>query len=205
MNTYTYLILLMFAIIFVIATVFFENRGAVRPWSFLGGAIASAVSVLTYLLLVEGIKSILGENYNYFSYLISFILALSLWYFFDTKGIIPVHKNTYTENSIGANIGSESTYRQTTSSSPVPTSYPTTKPEPEGAIAKPSASVSLKELKDGLAKINELFDKLDESLAHGEITEDKYKELTEEYRVEADNLKNQIAEKKFVHVGLNKD
>lgn len=68
----------------------------------------------------------------------------------------------------------------------------------EEAIAKPSAGVSLKELNDKLDQINEIFDKLDESLAHGEINEAKYKELTEKYRVEADSLKNQIAKKKFM-------
>lgn len=71
-------------------------------------------------------------------------------------------------------------------------------PVNEPVIAKPSASVSLQELKDELAKINVLHDELDETLAHGEITEAKYKELVEKYRVEADNLKNQIAEKKFI-------
>lgn len=68
----------------------------------------------------------------------------------------------------------------------------------EEAIAKPSAGVSLKELNDKLDHINEIFDKLDESLAHGEINEAKYKELTEKYRVETDSLKNQIAKKKFM-------
>lgn len=81
-------------------------------------------------------------------------------------------------------------------SSPVPTSYSAIKPKE--VIAKPSASVSLQELKDELAKINKLCDELDETLAHGEITEAKYKELTEKYKAEADSVKNQIAKKKFV-------
>ncbi|MFZ2412502.1 MAG: hypothetical protein WAW23_13090, partial [Candidatus Methanoperedens sp.] len=68
----------------------------------------------------------------------------------------------------------------------------------EEAIAKPSVGVSLKELNDRLNQINALFDKLDESLVHGEITEAKYKELTEKYRAEVDSLKDQIAEKKFM-------
>lgn len=68
----------------------------------------------------------------------------------------------------------------------------------EEAIAKPSAGVSLKELNDKLDHINEIFDKLDESLVHGEINEAKYKELTEKYRAETDSLKNQIAKKKFM-------
>jgi len=68
----------------------------------------------------------------------------------------------------------------------------------EEAVAKPSAGDSLKELNDRLNKITALCDKLDESLAQGEITEAKYKELTEKYRAEADSLKDQIAEKKFM-------
>ncbi len=68
----------------------------------------------------------------------------------------------------------------------------------EEAVAKPSMGVSLKELNDRLDQITALFDKLDESLAQGEITEAKYKELTEKYRAEADSLKDQIAEKKFM-------
>ncbi len=71
-------------------------------------------------------------------------------------------------------------------------------PVNETVIVKPSTTVSLQELKDELAKINEVRDELDETLAQGEITEAKYKELVEKYRVEADNLKNQIADKKFM-------
>jgi len=68
----------------------------------------------------------------------------------------------------------------------------------EEAVAKPSAGASLKELNDRLDQINEIFNKLDESLAQGEINEAKYKELTEKYRAEADSLKDQIAKKKFM-------
>ncbi len=56
----------------------------------------------------------------------------------------------------------------------------------------------LKELKDRLSKINSLLDKLDERLVGGELSEAKYKELSEKYRKEADNLKNQITEKELL-------
>jgi len=61
----------------------------------------------------------------------------------------------------------------------------------------------LKRLKDRLGKITQLLDKLDQRLAQGEITEAKYKELSEQYGAEADSLKNQIAEKELMQeVGL---
>ena len=61
----------------------------------------------------------------------------------------------------------------------------------------------MKELKDRLSKINELLDKLDEKLVQGEITETKYKELSDKYRLEGDSLKNQITEKELLQeVGL---
>lgn len=60
-----------------------------------------------------------------------------------------------------------------------------------------------KVLKERLNKLNQLLDKLDERLATGEIGEAKYKELAEKYKAEAENLKNQIAEKELLHeVGL---
>ncbi|MGB8217959.1 MAG: hypothetical protein WCE94_11730 [Candidatus Methanoperedens sp.] len=61
----------------------------------------------------------------------------------------------------------------------------------------------LKELKNRLTKINSLLDKLDERLVEGELSEAKYKELSEKYRIEADSLKNEIAEKELLQdVGL---
>lgn len=64
----------------------------------------------------------------------------------------------------------------------------------------------LKELKDRVTKINSLLDKLDERLVEGELSEAKYKELSEKYRIEADSLKNQIAEKELLQeVGLKAD
>ncbi|MGB8217958.1 MAG: zinc ribbon domain-containing protein [Candidatus Methanoperedens sp.] len=61
----------------------------------------------------------------------------------------------------------------------------------------------LKELKERCSKINALLDKLDERLVQGELSEAKYKELTEKYKGEADCLKNEIAEKELLQdVGL---
>ncbi len=62
-------------------------------------------------------------------------------------------------------------------------------------IDRSMKDIPVEELKEKLGKTNELLDKLDEMLAVGEITEAKYKELKEKYRVETDSLKNQMAEK----------
>jgi uncharacterized membrane protein len=57
--------------------------------------------------------------------------------------------------------------------------------------------------KEKLNKINALLEKLDERLAQGEITESRYNELCEQYRDEAERLKNQITEKELMkEVGL---
>jgi len=86
----------------------------------------------------------------------------------------------------------------------MPAPYPATK-KPQEARAEPSAN-ELKELKEKLSKTNQLLDKLDERLAQGELTEAKYKELSEKYRAEADKLKNLIAEKELLdEVGLKDD
>lgn len=83
---------------------------------------------------------------------------------------------------------------------PVP-AYPAA-PKPQEPAAKPHAN-ELKELKEKLSKTNQLLDKLDERLVNGELTEAKYKELAGKYKAEADNLKNQIAEKELLgEVGL---
>ena len=63
--------------------------------------------------------------------------------------------------------------------------------------------VAIKGQKDRLGKINALLDKLDERLVQGEITEARYKELCEQYRAEADSLKNQVTEQELMQeVGL---
>ncbi len=66
-----------------------------------------------------------------------------------------------------------------------------------------SETYEIKEQKERLSKINELLDRLDEKLAQGEITEAKYRELSERYKAEADGLKNLITEKELMQdVGL---
>ncbi len=84
----------------------------------------------------------------------------------------------------------------------IPAPYPAETRKPQETKAELSAS-KLTEVKGRLSKINELLDKLDERLAQGEITEAKYKELSEKYRAEADSLKNLISEKELMdEVGL---
>ena len=64
----------------------------------------------------------------------------------------------------------------------------------------------IKKLKDRVSKINELLDKLDEKLVHGDITEAKYQELSDKYKAEGDSLKNQIVETELLQeVGLNEE
>lgn len=64
----------------------------------------------------------------------------------------------------------------------------------------------LKDIKERLTRTHLLFDKLDEKLAIGEISELQYMQLTEKYKVEAENLKNQITEKELLQeVGLEVD
>ncbi len=67
-----------------------------------------------------------------------------------------------------------------------------------------SETYEIKEQKERLSKINELLDRLDEKLAQSEITEAKYRELSERYKAEADGLKNLITEKELMQdVGLS--
>ncbi|MDD5472587.1 MAG: hypothetical protein PHU34_00400 [Candidatus Methanoperedens sp.] len=72
---------------------------------------------------------------------------------------------------------------------------------------KPEATVDdLKKLKEKLNKINSLLEKLDERLAQGEMTEARYKELSRQYKAEAENLKNLVTEKELMQeVGLKTD
>lgn len=61
----------------------------------------------------------------------------------------------------------------------------------------------LNELKAKFNKTNKLLEKLDKRVALGEISEVQYKNLSEKYIAEAENLKNQIAEKELLQeVGL---
>ncbi|MCZ7382002.1 MAG: hypothetical protein O8C64_10615 [Candidatus Methanoperedens sp.] len=96
--------------------------------------------------------------------------------------------------------------KNTTTPAPTPApmrprtiAYPAVPQKPEVAVDES------KGLKEKLSKINQLLDKLDEMLAQGEITESKYRELSEKYKAESDSLKNRIAEKELLdEVGLKK-
>ncbi|MDP2845866.1 MAG: hypothetical protein Q8N79_07330, partial [Candidatus Methanoperedens sp.] len=80
---------------------------------------------------------------------------------------------------------------------PMTAQLPVTPERPEVAID------DLKKQKEKLNRIKELLEKLDERLAQGDITEGRYKELSEQYRDEAEKLKNMITEKELLkEVGL---
>ena len=80
-----YLILFIFAIGFVLASVFFEKRGAMYPWSLVGGAIASAILAFIITASVGGIKYIwetglggLSTDTAFYALSISIILSMVL-------------------------------------------------------------------------------------------------------------------------------
>ncbi len=61
----------------------------------------------------------------------------------------------------------------------------------------------MKSHKDKIDKINALLDKLDERLAGGEISEARYKEISDRYKAEAEKLKDHLAEQELMNeVGL---
>ncbi len=81
-----YLILFIFAIGFVIASVFFEKRGAIFPWSLVGGAIASACIAFIITASIGGIKYVLEKGPSslstdtvFYSLSISIILSMILF------------------------------------------------------------------------------------------------------------------------------
>jgi hypothetical protein len=80
-----YLILFVFAIGFVIASVFFEKRGAIYPWSLVGGAVASAILAFIITASVGGITYIwekglggLSTDSAFYALSISIILSMIL-------------------------------------------------------------------------------------------------------------------------------
>ncbi len=80
-----YLIAFIFAIGFVLASVFFEKRGALYPWSLVGGAIASAILAFIITASVGGIKYItekglggLSTDSAFYGVSISIILSMIL-------------------------------------------------------------------------------------------------------------------------------
>ena len=54
-----YVIIFVFAIMFVVASVFFEKRGAEYPWFLIGGGIASACLVFIITASIGGIRYVL--------------------------------------------------------------------------------------------------------------------------------------------------
>ncbi len=263
-----YIILLIFAIFFVIFSIFLEERGGVYPWFLLGGAITSVCYTFIFTSAIVGIRYISKKGFGlstdtvFYAIIICIILSMILFNFarhniFMSNTQIPIKndpsliKSDEKTNLITTEpekpIGESRTSRE-----PIPDKVklfvwnrdggrcvncgsnekleydhiiPLSKggsntarniqllcencnrskganignePVNEPVIAKPSAIVSLQELKDELAKINERRDELEETFINGEITEAKYKELDKKYRIEADNLKNQIAKKKYM-------
>lgn len=87
-----------------------------------------------------------------------------------------------------------------------PAPAPMTAPRPVTPVTpvRPEAAIDdLKKQKEKLNRIKALLEKLDERLAQGDITEGRYKELSEQYREEAEKLKNMITEKELLkEVGL---
>gem|GEM_PF-573147 len=81
-----YIILLMFAIGFVLASVFYEKRGAIYPWLFVGGAVTSMGLVFIITAIVGGIKYVLEKGFTglgtdtvFYSLSICIILSMILY------------------------------------------------------------------------------------------------------------------------------
>ena len=51
----TPLIFLIFAVLFILGTTFFEGRGAVHPWSLIGGAVSSIAITFIVMSITGGI------------------------------------------------------------------------------------------------------------------------------------------------------
>ena len=78
-----YLILFIFSIGFVIASVFFEKRGAIFPWSLVGGGIASAIIAFIISASVGGMRYIWAKGLGGLSadttfYALSICIILSM-------------------------------------------------------------------------------------------------------------------------------
>ncbi|MBE0521507.1 MAG: heat-shock protein [Candidatus Methanoperedenaceae archaeon] len=81
----TYILLFVFSIVFVMASVFFEKRGAEYPWFLIGGGIASACVVFLITASVGGILYVrekgfegLGIETIFYSLSICMILSMIL-------------------------------------------------------------------------------------------------------------------------------
>ncbi|MDL5503321.1 MAG: hypothetical protein QSU88_08895, partial [Candidatus Methanoperedens sp.] len=54
----------MFSILFVLASVFYEKRGALYPWFLLGGAVASACLVFIIAAIIGGLRYVLEKGFT---------------------------------------------------------------------------------------------------------------------------------------------
>jgi hypothetical protein len=81
-----YVILLMFAIGFVLASVFYEKRGALYPWLLVGGAVTSLGVVFIITAIIGGISYVLEKGFTrlgtdtvFYSLSICIILSMILY------------------------------------------------------------------------------------------------------------------------------
>jgi len=59
-----YVLLFIFAILFVLASVSYEKRGALYPWFLLGGAVASACFVFIITAIIGGLRYVLEKGFT---------------------------------------------------------------------------------------------------------------------------------------------
>ncbi len=85
-----YVLFFMFAILFVLASVFYEKRGAVYPWFLLGGAVASACLVFMIAAIIGGLRYVLEKGFTglgtdtvFYSLSICIILSMILYNQYD--------------------------------------------------------------------------------------------------------------------------
>lgn len=86
-----YVILFIFAIVFVIASVFYEKRGAIYPWFLLGGAVASACFAFIITAIIGGLRYVLEKGFTdlgtdsvFYSLSICIILSMILYNQYNT-------------------------------------------------------------------------------------------------------------------------
>ena len=84
------IILFLFAVGFVIGSVFYEKRGAIFPWSLLGAAIASSCAVFIITAMIGGIRYILENGFRglgadtvFYAFSICIILSMILYDQYD--------------------------------------------------------------------------------------------------------------------------
>jgi len=81
-----YVLLFIFAIVFVLASVSYEKRGALYPWFLLGGAVASACFVFIITAIIGGLRYVfekgftgLGTDTVFYSLSICIILSMIIY------------------------------------------------------------------------------------------------------------------------------